>query len=129
MTSSNVRLPNELLAQCLGSSEDIIHMWTTCRNVSRTFRDAVDHRFRTEVLPSTKIEFDWANWEYLNEEELTERCFFNIELAFAGFKDDEKEIAYFRETADPDAGPEDPRYTKRLKEKWMDAVRELPSVG
>lgn len=127
MTTTNICLPNELLAQCLGSSEDIIHMWTTCRNVSRIFRDAVDYRFRKEVLPLTKIKFDWANWEYLNEEELTEKCFFNLQLEFAGFKDEEKEIAYFKEVVNPDSGPEDPRYTKMLKQKWIDAVRDTLS--
>ena len=108
MASHISRLPDEILAEYFRSSDDPIHLWTACRNVSHQFRDAVEYCFRTDVLPETEVEFDWAIWEYLNVDELTDKCFFNIRLKFVGFKYEQKEIALFKEIIPEESGPEDP---------------------
>lgn len=84
--------------------------------VSRAFRDGVDYWFENNLLRQTEIEFHWANWEYLNEEELTEKCFFRLTLELGGFRDGEKTIAYFEEKKKKEEEPEDEEIYYELEE-------------
>ena len=78
-----------------GLREDLPSLWRKCRQVCRTFRDIVDDIFRKEVLPDMMIEFD-LDWDYLDQENLTMKCFFGLEMAFDRFADENKEIAVFK---------------------------------
>lgn len=42
----------------LEEDHDLTHLWIECRNVSKLFRDEVEHVFKTKQLPKTSIASD-----------------------------------------------------------------------
>ena len=121
------RLPQELLVQCLDFEDmDVIQTWNM-RNVSHAFRHVVDGWFQLHVIPITQFEIDWPEYDYLNRETTSGKCFFSTRCTFAGFKNKEKRMALFRDEdlqGDPDAWGQkrDPRAAAGLKRKWEEAV-------
>lgn len=119
------KLPRELLAQCIETTLDPVYQWCTCRSVSHEFREATDLVFEKTVLAETWIDFD-LDWEYLDEENQTDKCMFDVQCKFFGFADAEKKIAVFKEDLpvpeDEEQRQRFERIQRMLKEKWMDNV-------
>jgi len=94
--TNNPYVPSELWHLILCLHPDLVHLWCSCRQVSRGFRSIVDHIFKTEHLAQTAIEFD-LGWDYLDQEGLTDKCVFGVRCTFDRFSDNDKEIAVFKD--------------------------------
>lgn len=116
-------LPSELWERILRLHHDLVHLWCSCRQVSRGFRSIVDLIFETEYLAKTSIDFD-LGWDYLNQRELTMKCMFAVHCTFDHLSDNDKEVAVFK---DKEWKAEiDPKLARRMermeRRKWMEKV-------
>ncbi|KAI9767493.1 MAG: hypothetical protein M1835_007037 [Candelina submexicana] len=102
-TSTNLpSLPVEVWARVLQSlpyrqKHDLLHLWITCRSVSRFFKDEIEYIFRKKHLSRTRMSFQRDNYEPRPDEsvfsiyELTRQC----DWIFSHVSPDDKNIAIF----------------------------------
>jgi len=126
------RLPVEILSSVLEATLDPIFQWCVCRDVSHQFRNAVHLLFERTVLPETCIEFD-LDWDYLDQEEMSDKCMFDVRCKFIGFADDAKETALFKEEMPEPKNGEDAKrldtMQQMLKQKWVENVSSIIWCG
>lgn len=61
MGSSAAQLPVDILLLIFQELGDLVFLWSTCRNVSRFWRDCVDERVRHGVVQNTLIDLHYSD--------------------------------------------------------------------
>ncbi|KAF2245607.1 hypothetical protein BU26DRAFT_71780 [Trematosphaeria pertusa] len=121
-------LPPELWIRILSYNTDLTHLWTTCRQISHSFRAYTEQVFAESVLRDTHIDFQLEKYNLGGKSKRPEipTSFSHFELGaklHGGGRD--KSVAWFkdkRKKGDVAGGAAGMAY-KRVMQRWEENVR------